>query len=134
MPTVYNAKQFEEAHERFIIEPKALTDDDLAQLTLIDARLGERARARRAGFVDAEDATEDAATNRKTAMTVQAFHEFQRDWFEPILSTYRYKNQELQTRLKALEDGTRRIDALEARVLELEAQAAAARTVDHVDR
>jgi hypothetical protein len=120
----YNATAFETAHKRFLVEPKNLTDDDLAQFAAVDPQLAERARARRSGFVEAAD--DDSRTLAKRALTYKGLVCFFRDHVAPILATHRYKAAQTTARLDELAE---RCFALEARVLELEASAAARETV-----
>ena len=53
---VYDTKAFEAAHRRFLTDPKTVTDDDLALFELVFPSFAERARAMRAGFVNAQTA------------------------------------------------------------------------------
>jgi hypothetical protein len=110
----YDKTLFDAAHTRFLVEPKSLTDDDLTQLAVIDPRLAERARAKRAGFVEADD---DWRTLAKKTVSFKGLVEFFRDHVAPVLAVHRHKSEEATTRL----------DFLEARVLDLEVRLAAAR-------
>ena len=49
----YDPLAFQAAHQRFLTDVNNLTDDDLEQFAIVDPKLAERARARRAGFVEA---------------------------------------------------------------------------------
>jgi hypothetical protein len=57
------------AHEKFISDATTLTDDETALFTLVDAKLGERARARRAGYVPADSNTPDERRGLKQFVT-----------------------------------------------------------------
>ena len=113
----YNTKLFEAALQRFLIEPTTLTDDDLAQFAVVDVHLAERARAKRAGFVEAETEAERNALARPA--TWRDLREWHRDTIAPVLATYRHKYALLEHENVLL---TERCLALEQRVLELEAQ------------
>jgi hypothetical protein len=106
----YNSTAFETAHKKFLDDATTLTDDDLAQFAIVDPKLAERARAKRAGFVKAE--TDDDRRDLARPATMRDFLDFVVDDFGPILATYRHKNAMLEERCLALEQ----------RVLELEAQ------------
>ena len=103
----YNRKLFQVAHGRYLLEPKALTDDDIQQLSLVDPMLGHRARARRAGVLEAPD-TEFP----RGPLPARAFGNWLKDHLAPILSTYRHKDNQQAARLDALEA---RLHALEQR-------------------
>jgi hypothetical protein len=111
MSAVYNSGAFAVAHKKFLNDPKTLDESDLEQFAIVDPAFADRARAKRAGFVEAADA--DTPTLARP-MTGQAFVDWYRDDLSPILATYRHKAATMQARL----------DALEARLLELEAQGA----------
>jgi hypothetical protein len=123
----YNSDAFSAAHQRFLTDAKSLTDDDLAQFAVVDPKLAERARAKRAGFVEA--AEDGAATPRQFAksITVKVLLDYQRDCLAPILATHKY-------RVKQLTETVERLDAhcrsLEQRLLELEVD----RAVSHAGR
>jgi hypothetical protein len=119
---MYDKALFQVAHKRFMLDPKALTDADIAQLAIVDPTLVDRARAKRAGYVEADDAEMQAL--RKKAISCAAFHEWERDYLSPILATYRHKAEQQQTRNDDLET---RVRSLEGRILELEAQQVIAR-------
>ena len=124
MAMKYDTARWTDAHHKFLDDATTLTDDDLAQLALVDPIFAERARAKRAGFVEADTRTDDEKRLLKAPVTYRELIEFFKDHIFPILSTYRYKSGEAHTRL----------DALEQRILELEAAQAAARTGQHVER
>jgi hypothetical protein len=113
MSASYNSAVFGAAHQKYFDDPKTLDDFDIAQFEIIDPKLAERARAKRAGFVEAED--EDTRTLAAGPMTGKAFLDFYRDVIVPILATHKYTSETMRARL----------DALETRLLELEAQRAA---------
>ena len=50
MAITYDAKRFNEAHQRYLDDPKTTTDEDIELFTLVSPPFGERARAKRAGF------------------------------------------------------------------------------------
>jgi hypothetical protein len=118
---VYDSKGFEAAHHRFLTEPKALTDADLAQFALVSPKFADRARAKRAGFVEAEDATQQKFG--KQPLPYKAFMDWIGDYLGPILATYRYKSRQAEARREALEqrvatlesDLSQRVKALESR-------------------
>ena len=106
MTVKYTSQAFTEAHDRFLTDATRLTDEDVAQLALVDADLADRARAKRAGFVEAKghDATWHKPVKWKDLL------KWQRDILMPLLGTYRLKSREAHTRL----------DDLERRIVELE--------------
>lgn len=106
--TQYDAALFTEAHQRALGEPTALTDADLAQLAIVHPEFAERARAKRAGFVEAKTADEQKAGKRP--LSYEVFGGWIADYFGPILATHRYKAREAAARLDALEQ---RIAALD---------------------
>jgi hypothetical protein len=108
--TIYNYKLFEAAHTKFIEAPATLTDADLEQFTVVDPKLAERARARRAGYVKSET-DEERKTFAQPATMRHLIHLYN-DEIMPVLATYRHKNAMLEERCNALEH----------RLLELEAQ------------
>jgi hypothetical protein len=55
----YDPQALKAAHTRYLTEPKGLTDDDLAQFAIVDPTFAERARAKRAGFVEGTTANEE---------------------------------------------------------------------------
>ena len=114
MTTTYNVEAFQLAHKRFLTDPKSLSDDDLAQFAIVDAKFAERARAMRAGFVEADD--EDTKKLAKHAVNGKELLNFFRDTVQPVLATHAYRSKQLQSR----------IDSLEMRLLDLEAQRAVA--------
>jgi hypothetical protein len=99
--TKYDSALFTEAYQRFLDEPKALTDADLAQLALVDPPLAERARARRAGFVEATTADERKAL--KLPLSRKLFLDWISDYLGPSLAMHRYKSREVAARVDALE-------------------------------
>jgi hypothetical protein len=106
----YHYKAFETAQQKFIDDPKTLTDADLEQFAIVEPKLAERARAKRAGYVQAE--SEDERQLLAQPATLRHLHDWQLDMIGPVLATYRYKNAQLEERCQALEQ----------RMLELEAQ------------
>lgn len=118
----FDATHFQEAHGRYLTDAKTLTDADLELFTLVDAKFAERARAKRAGFVEAEKAETTKAFAKP--LTRKDLSAFMTDFVAPILATHRYKAREAEER----------IFALERRVLELEAEAAARAVTTNVDR
>jgi hypothetical protein len=106
--THYDTKRWEQAHKRFIEDPKTVTDEDLDQFAAVDPKFSEHARAKRAGFVKARTAMEQAAGNQPARMNDLLWTVT--DVIDPLLGTYRYKSDEtrelivaLETRLSALE-------------------------------
>lgn len=114
----YDKELFQLAHTRFLLIPKELTDRDLEQLAVVDKKSAERARATRAGFVEAED--DDDKKLAKLTVSQRDLLSWQKDVVQPLLSTYRHRLDEAMTLIRSLE----------GRVLELEAQQAE-RTVPH---
>jgi hypothetical protein len=118
---VYDTKRFEEAHGRFLKDAKALTDDDLAQFALVSPKFAERARAKRAGFVEAEDAAQQKIG--KVPLPYKDFIKWIGDYLGPILATHRYKSRQTEARCEALElrvvtlesELVQRVKALEVR-------------------
>jgi BMFP domain-containing protein YqiC len=99
--SVYNSKAFEAAHRKFVDDAKTLSDEDLEQFQIVDPKLAERARARRAGFVESE--TEDEHKAFAQPATMRSLIDLYRDAIMPILATYRHKNAMLEERWLALE-------------------------------
>jgi hypothetical protein len=99
--TTYNYKLFETAHTKFIGAPATLTDADLEQFAIVDPKLAERARAKRAGFVEGRN-DDDRKTLARPA-TMRNLIDLFKDELLPILATYRYKNAQLEERCYALE-------------------------------
>jgi hypothetical protein len=58
------------------------------QFAAIDPKLAERARAKRAGFIEAED--DDDKALRKAPMSQKDLLSWQKDVIQPMLATYRY--------------------------------------------
>ena len=114
----YDREHFKLAHERFLLTPKVLTDGDLEQLAVVDPTLAERARAKRAGFVEAED--DDDRKLATVPVTQKGLLTWQKDVIGPMISTFQFRLDEAHVLIRSLE----------ARVLELEARDAA-RTVPH---
>ena len=75
----------------------------------------ERARAKRAGFVEADD--EQLRKLGKRPVSYKELHQFYRDDVEPILLVHRYHVSELNKRNETLEA---RCQSLETRLLEVE--------------
>jgi hypothetical protein len=95
---MYDRKLFHVAHGRYLLEPKALSDDDIQQLSLVDSILGDRARARRAGVLEVPD-----TKFPRGPLPARAFGNWLKDYLAPILATYRHKNNQQDARLDALE-------------------------------
>src|SRR4051794_13103219 len=53
IPGLYDPIAFSVARRQLEVAPEHLTDADLEQLTLVDHKMGEEARAARAGYVKA---------------------------------------------------------------------------------
>ena len=123
---VYDTKAFEAAHRRFLTDPKTVTDDDLALIELVFPSFAERARAMRAGFVNAQ--TAEDRTLGKEPIRAKFFIDWIANYLAPIHATHRYKGQQAQAQI---EWQWKEIESLKARVLELEAERAS-RTPDHV--
>jgi hypothetical protein len=105
---ITRGRLWEAAHMRFFEDAKSLTDDDLAQFSVVDPAFAERARAKRAGFVAAKTEAE-AAGERLPATRGELVGMFT-DCVRPLLATYRYKMEETRDLIVALEA---RIAALE---------------------
>lgn len=104
----YDSTAFEAAHLKYLEDAKSLSDADLEQFAIVDRAFSERARAKRAGFVAAKSA-EDNALDKRPATQHDVMWAI-KDWIFPLLATYRYKSNEtrelivaLETRLSALE-------------------------------
>ena len=65
----FDRKLFEDAHAKFIDDATKLTDSDIAQIAIVDPKLGERARARRAGYVPADADTPEERKLMETPLT-----------------------------------------------------------------
>lgn len=137
--TEYNSEAFNLAHQRFLTAAKQLTDDDLAQFAIVDPKFAERARAKRAGFVEADE-EEDEATKKALAkpLTGQFMVRWMRDHFGPVFAAHRYRSKQFQSRLEAFEERENQrafmvanleneIRSLKAIVLELQADRAVTR-------
>jgi hypothetical protein len=121
------------ALERYFVEPEAITDADLSVLAGVDDALAEKAATRRS------DALRLSAEHRhRVAIGLPNLKTDRAEHFaELVTSTIIAQLARPRQRIKALEAQNvaweQRYNALESRVLELEAQAAA-RTVTHVER
>jgi hypothetical protein len=135
----YDADRMNAALQRFAAG--GLLADDIKLLTLIDARLGVRAKARQAGYVDRD--LDDPRSS--PPLSTKAFLAFGRDHLAPLLATFRYKANALTqdlaavfARLQASETDRAQlrdqIARLESRLLELEADRAAKEPADAVER
>ena len=81
--TKYDRERWVAAHHRFLESPFALTDEDLEQLALTDPRLAERGRAKRAGFVEAED--DFVKEHGHHPLTLKLWSQWLSDLFSPML-------------------------------------------------
>lgn len=106
----FDEKAWLAAHDRFLNNPTGLTDDDLTLLQLVDPKLSEKARARRAGYVEAQ--SDEDRRLAKQQFTFADMSKCIADILGPLAALQRFKSEE-------------RIVALEGRILELEAQLAA---------
>ena len=95
--TRYSTQKFEAAYKRFFNEPTTLTDEDLAQLTAVDAEFAARARAAQAGYV------EPAVPQDRKPVPHAVFMDFLRNGYRPILATYKHRIKLLEERIVALE-------------------------------
>lgn len=118
--TRYDGKQFEAALDRYNgDQPETLTDEDLAQLAVIDEALAGRAFAKRAGYLEPQDDVD------ADPLPVGLFVKWRRDVFGPILGTFRFRIRELVTRVEALEEARASsapadVSAIERRLAALE--------------
>jgi hypothetical protein len=127
--------RFQAALNRYLIEPEAITDDDISTMADVDDLLATKAAVRRA------DALRICAETRHRAATGQAPLKIKpvEAVAESMTATVIAHLARPRQRIKALEGRNTelemRIRSLEGRILELEAsQAAAHPTVDRVDR
>ena len=100
MPT-YNRDLWKAAHERFIGNPSALTDGDLEQLALTDGALAERARAKRAGFVERED--DDLKAAGDEPLSIRDFLQWNRDTYAAVQGTILHRLDQVDKRVTAVE-------------------------------
>lgn len=107
MTTTYDREKWQAAFSRFNLKPKELTDDDLAQLALVDPQFADRARAARIGYAPATDPKLDRAT-----CSHQDLIDFMENFLQPVLGTYRHRCNELEKRIAELET------ALTAKILD----------------
>lgn len=122
---VYDSVLFRLAHKRFMCDAKALTDEDIQQLALVNPQLEDRARAKRAGFLPAPEA--DAETVGKKAISLNFFRQWMDDFLGPIFAAHAYRQKELKTEFET------QIRSLQGRVLELEAERASRMATLHDD-
>ena len=108
--TVYNTAAFHSAHTKFLDDAKSLTDKDLAQFAIVDPTLAERARARRAGYVEADTDTDAEKNLLAKVPNYKALRTLLTDHVGPMLATYRHRIDESRDLIVALEQ---RIAALE---------------------
>jgi len=108
----YNRAIFSAAHAKYFEAPTTLTDDELAQFAIVDPAFAERARAKRAGFVEAVNPEFQKAGELGAVM--HEFVSWVADVHNPILATYRHRLDELEQRNRELE----------TRLLTMEAQRA----------
>ncbi|MEO7891224.1 MAG: hypothetical protein ABIW19_14595 [Vicinamibacterales bacterium] len=104
----YDAVLFEKALNHYHERPAELSDEELAQLTYVQPTLGERARAKRHGLVEAPD----PEPGLKKLVTAGDLVQFMADVITPLLATYRVRVQEERVRVGELEA---RIKQLEVR-------------------
>jgi hypothetical protein len=98
-----NSKAFGEAHARFLTEPTALTDADLEQLGCVDQGLADRARAKRAGYVEPKPTNPDDVWFSKQPMTGGAFDQWTKDYLFPTVRCLSMQVADLQARLAEIE-------------------------------
>lgn len=103
---IYDRVRYLTALAQFKAAPTGLTDDDLEQLRTVDAELGERARAAKAGYVEAQKAAPKddplatiPASVRGLVDTIKAVRE---DVEERLLTLF-FRSRESAARLDALE-------------------------------
>ena len=99
----YDHAAFRAAHVKFLTDAKTLSDDDLELFAIVDPKLADRARARRAGFVEADTDTDAEKKFLAKAVTYDALHKHFTDLVAPILATYNYRITETRELLVALE-------------------------------
>lgn len=125
MSDAYDPTRFQEAHGRFLLDPKSLTEADLAQFAVVDPAFAARARAKRASV------TAPVAASLHKAETQPVSHRDLINWvgdfLAPILATYRYRSQQAAAHIETLDTAhtglQERCAGLEARLLALEARA-----------
>jgi hypothetical protein len=93
MSHIYNRELFIQAHGRYLTDAKTLTDEDLEQFAIVDPKLAERARAKRAGYV--RQRTEAERKELKVPLTRGDLTVFIEDFVSPILATYHHKGQRI---------------------------------------
>ena len=97
----YSTERFNDAHARLLENPASLSDDDLALFDLVAPALGDRARAKRAGYVEAVD-PQFAALERQPVSHRQ-LRGYADDVLFPIMATHVFKIRQLEQRLNELE-------------------------------
>ena len=108
--TTYDGKAFSAAHRKFLEDAKSLTDDDIAQFAIVDAKFAERARARRAGFVEPIEPGHRDKTPVTRGFLLKALQCVIANDLTPLLATYRYRIDELVTRVAELEQHVKSAD------------------------
>ncbi len=104
MTTEFISERFVEAHQRFLTDPKTVSDADLEQFNCIDRDLANKARARRAGH------SEPAKPGDARPVTRGHF----RKWFEDTLSAlFLVQHYHLASAVNRLEAAERRLEQLE---------------------
>lgn len=98
----YDATLFAAAHDRLLVNATSLTDDDIAQFAAVDSRLADRARARRAGFVEADDA-EMKKFGRRPVTVKFLLQVFFGDFVVPLLKMQEMYTRQAHARAAALE-------------------------------
>jgi hypothetical protein len=126
-----NDELFKAASSRFLLEPEALTSDDLDVLTRVDPVLGECATKRRSEMLQKSAEARHRAALGQPPVVLKGFDvDSVADATLAVITLYLAKPRQ---RIRALEAQNaalaERCFALEQRMLELEAQ----RAISHVD-
>ena len=97
-PNIFGAYDTEicsKAINKLWLAPTELTDEEVAQLTLVDADFGDLGRRRRQGV------KEDERVRSKETITLGFFRSFLHNYFFPFLGTYKYKINALEAKVLA---------------------------------
>lgn len=109
MDATYDTDKCSAAIDRYIADPKSLTDEDLEQFQIINPELADYARAKRAGFEEA--LTDEERERNKKPLT-----------FGTFLMCMRTTVPQTSSMIYRIRDAHAKIEALEKRVQELSAR------------
>jgi hypothetical protein len=81
------------------LAPTELTDEEIGQLSIVDAAIGDQARQRQQGLKDKDDLDDRKVSG--SPVTFKYFVKFLRYFLIPLLATYRYKVKALEAKVLA---------------------------------